>query len=178
MKKWKKMDRFEKKECLNNLGEFIIISIVVVLLLTLMVHEMCIVHDGSSSHLTDALILQKRSERRVTDYSNRLQKKPYITIQEFKILVQKADNLATRNRNDVVGLYRDLSGDYIEKLAKKYDYTNLVDGDDGHVYKVHCYKTGTSKSDTLELKFTLSAVNNGKLAQIDPNWQKAHEKGK
>lgn len=113
----------------------------------------------------------------MTNYSNHLQKKPYITIREFKTLAQKADNLATQSRYDIIGLNRDLSGDYIEKLAKKYDYTNLVDGDDSHVYKLHCYKTGSSESDTPELKFTLSAVNNGKVAQIDPNWQKAHEKG-
>lgn len=135
-------------------------------------------HNGFNLQNTDAFALQKRNEQRVTDYSNRLQKKPYITIREFKTLVQKADNLATRNNYDVIGLDRDLNGDYIEKLAEKYDYTNVVDGDNGHVYKVHCYKTGSSKSGTLELKFTLSAVNNGKLAQIDPNWQKAHEKGK
>ena len=136
-----------------------------------------IVRNGSSSQNTDVFTLQKRNEQRVTNYSNRLQKKPYITIREFKTLAQKADNLATQSRYDIIGLNRDLSGDYIEKLAEKYDYTNLVDGDNGHVYKVHCYKTGSSKSDTLELKFTLSAVNNGKVAQIDPNWQKAHEKG-
>lgn len=135
-------------------------------------------HNGFNLQNTDVFALQKRNEQQVTDYSNRLQKKPYITIAEFKTLAQKADNLATRNNYDVIGLDRDLNGDYIEKLAKKYDYTNVVDGDNGHVYKVHCYKTGSSKSDTLELKFTLSAVNNGKLAQIDPNWQKAHEKGK
>ena len=168
MKNGKKIDLFEK----------LIIFVPVVLLLMLMIHEMLMVHDGSSSQNTDVFTLQKRSERRVTNYSNRLQKKPYITIAEFKTLAQKADNLATQSRYDIIGLNRDLSGDYIEKLAKKYDYTNLVDGDNGHVYKLHCYKTGTSKSDTPELKFTLSAVNNGKVAQIDPNWQKAHEKGK
>lgn len=168
MKNGKKRDWFEK----------LIILVPVVLLLTLMVHEMLMVHDNARSQNTDVFTLQKRNEQRVTNYSNRLQKKPYITIQKFKNLAQKADNLATQSRYDIIGLNRDLSGDYIEKLAKKYDYTNLVDGDDGHVYKVHCYKTGSSKSDTLELKFTLSAVNNGKVAQIDPNWAKAHEKGK
>lgn len=175
MKNGKKMDRFEKQVFLNNLGEFLMPLIIVV---PTVLFLMFAFHDGSSSQNADAFTLQKRNEQRVTDYSDRLHKKPYITIAEFKTLAQKADNLTTRNRNDAVGLYRDLSGDYIEKLAEKYDYTNLVDGDNGHVYKVHCYKTGTSKSDTLELKFTLSAVNNGKLAQIDPNWQKAHEKGK
>lgn len=134
--------------------------------------------NGFNLQNTNVFTLQKRNEQRVTNYSNRLQKKPYITIREFKTLVQKADNLATRNNYDIIGLDRDLNGDYIEKLAKKYDYTNVVDGDNGHVYKVHCYKTGSSKSDTLELKFTLTAVNNNKVAQIDPNWQKAHEKGK
>lgn len=134
--------------------------------------------NGFNLQNTNVFALQKRNEQQVTNYSNRLQKKPYITIREFKTLVQKADNLATRNNYDVIGLDRDLSGDYIEKLAKKYDYTNVVDDNNGHVYKVHCYKTGSSKADTLELKFTLTAVNNNKVAQIDPNWQKAHEKGK
>ena len=87
------------------------------------------VRDGSSSQNTDVFTLQKRNEQRVTNYSNRLQKKPYITIREFKTLAQKADNLATQSRYDIIGLNRDLSGDYIEKLAEKYDYTNLVDGD-------------------------------------------------
>lgn len=174
MKKWKKTDHFEKKKFLNDLGKFLISMILFVPFILLLLF---IVREGSSSHPTDLLTLQKRSARRVTNYSDRLQKKPYITIQEFKSLAQKADNLATHNHYDIIGLNRDLNGDYIEKLAKKYDYTNLVDGDNGHVYKVHCYKAGTSKSDTLELKFTLSAVNNGKVAQIDPNWQKAHEKG-
>lgn len=166
MKNGKKRDWFEK----------LIILVPVVLLSMLMIHEMLMVRNNARQN-TNVFTLQKRNEQRVTNYSNRLQKEPYITIREFKTLAQKADNLATQSRYDVIGLNRDLSGDYIEKLAKKYDYTNLVDGDDGHVYKVHCYKTGSSKSDTLELKFTLSAVNNGKVAQIDPNWQKAHEKG-
>lgn len=159
----------------KKIGEFLTSMILFVPFILLLLF---IVRNGSSSQNTDVFTLQKRNEQRVTNYSNRLQKKPYITIREFKTLAQKADNLATQSRYDIIGLNRDLSGDYIEKLAKKYDYTNLVDGDNGHVYKVHCYKTGSSKSDTLELKFTLSAVNNGKTAQIDPNWQKAHEKGK
>lgn len=166
MKNEKKIDRFAK----------LIVLVPVGLLLMLMIHEMLMVRNNARQN-TDVFTLQKRNEQRVTNYSNRLQKKPYITIAEFKTLVQKADNLATQSRYDIIGLNSDLSGDYIEKLAKKYDYTNLVDGDDGHVYKVHCYKTGSSKSDTLELKFTLSAVNNGKVAQIDPNWAKEHEKG-
>lgn len=171
MKNRKKIDRFEKKEFLNDLGKFLTSMILFVPFILLLLF---IVRNGSSSQNTDVFTLQKRNEQRVTNYSNRLQKKPYITIAEFKTLAQKADNLATPSHNDVVGLYRDLSGDYIEKLAKKYDYTNLVDGDNGHVYKVHCYKAGSSKSDTLELKFTLSAVDNGKVAQIDPNWKKTH----
>lgn len=104
----KKIDLFEK----------LIIFVPVVLLLMLMIHEMLMVRDGSSSQNTDVFTLQKRNEQRVTNYSNRLQKKPYITIREFKTLTQKADNLATQSRYDIIGLNRDLSGDYIEKLAK------------------------------------------------------------
>ena len=93
-----------------------------------MVHEMLMVRNGFSSQNTDVFTLQKRNEQRVTNYSNRLQKKPYITIREFKTLAQKADNLATQSRYDIIGLQsrydiiglnRDLSRDYIEKLAEK-----------------------------------------------------------
>lgn len=66
MKNEKKINRFEK----------LIILVPVVLFLMLMVHEMLMVHNGSSSQNTDVFTLQKRNEQRVTNYSNRLQKKP------------------------------------------------------------------------------------------------------
>lgn len=92
-------------------------------------------------------------EKQVKTYK-KLMKQKYITTQQFNKLYQSAQKEGNTG------------------LIEKFDNTKLVDNDDGHVYMVEIipYNQG------LDLRYHLTAINNGKSAEINPDWAKEHNK--
>lgn len=84
----------------------------------------------------------------------KLMKQKYITTQQFNKFYQSAQKEGNTG------------------LIEKFDNTKLVDNDDGHVYMIEIipYNEG------LDLRYHLTVINNGKSAEINPDWTKEHNK--
>ena len=125
---------------------FLVIAISVIMLPSKLINQ----HTHQAIKQNDRVSLSANNEWK------KAQKKPYITIDTYKDIFSKVNHV----------------GDL--KLAKEMDQTEVVNAKDGHVYLASLTYSERYR-DLRAWQMKLTALQNGKHAMIDKNWQKSHK---